>query len=105
MRKVVLSKRASIRLEKLLEFLESEWSISVKKDFIIKLDKALSLIKKFPESPKRSKISKGLHQLIVTKQTSLYYRFDSKSIQIVAIFDNRMNPEKINKEINPSSLI
>ena len=37
--------------------------------------------------------------LVVTKQTSLFYRFDSESITIVALFDNRMNPAKLKKEI------
>ena len=46
MRKVILSKRASHKLEKLLEYLESEWSLKVKNDFIVKLDKSLLQIQK-----------------------------------------------------------
>ncbi|MBA4410068.1 MAG: type II toxin-antitoxin system RelE/ParE family toxin [Bacteroidota bacterium] len=99
MRKVILSKRASNRLEKLLEYLESEWSYKVKKEFVDKLEKSINLIKKFPEGSQRSEIAKELHQLIVTKQTTLYYRYDSKFIRIVAIFDNRMDPKKIREEI------
>jgi hypothetical protein len=38
MRKIILSKRASKKLEKLLEYLELEWSLKVKNDFIKKLD-------------------------------------------------------------------
>ena len=37
--------------------------------------------------------------LVVTKQTSLFYRFDSKTIKVVTIFDNRMNPDKLKKEL------
>ncbi len=33
MRKLIISKRASIRLEALLEYLELEWSLGVKNDF------------------------------------------------------------------------
>ena len=98
MRKVIFSIRASKRLEKLLEYLESEWSVRVKKNFIIKLDQALNRVKKFSESTQESEIQKGLHRLIVTKQTTLYYRFDSKTIRIITIFDNRMDPEKLKKE-------
>ena len=100
MRKLILSKRASIRLEKLFEYLESDWSVTAKEDFIVKLDKAINRVKKFPESSPCSEIKKGLHQLIDTKQTTLYYRFDSKTIHIVAFFDNRMNPDKLKEEIN-----
>jgi plasmid stabilization system protein ParE len=48
MRTVVLSKKASQKLEELLEYLETEWSAKVKEDFIVKLDKSLYLIKQFP---------------------------------------------------------
>jgi len=98
MRKVILSKRASNRLEKLLDYLESEWSLKVKKDFIKKLDKSIKQVQKYPESCQQTDFVKGLHLFVVTKQASFFYRFDSKSITIVAIFDNRMDTVKIKKE-------
>ena len=99
MRILILSKRASKRLEKLLEYLESEWSLKVRNEFIKKLDKSLIQIKKYPDSSPRSEIVKGLHKHVVTKQTTIYYRYDNKSISIVTIFDNRMNPSKLKKEV------
>ena len=98
MRKIKLSKRASNRLEKLLEYLELEWSLKVKNDFIKKLDKSLKRVQKYPESCQQTHYIKGLHMLVVTKHTSLFYRFDSKNITVVTLFDNRMNPKKIKKE-------
>jgi plasmid stabilization system protein ParE len=98
MRKIILSKQASYRLKKLLEYLELEWSHKAKNDFIKKLDKSLNRIQKFPNSCPKTDAIKGLHMLVVTKQTSLFYRFDSKTIMVVTIFDNRMNPEKLKKE-------
>jgi len=99
MRKIILSNIASRRLEKLLNYLELEWSLKVKNDFIKKLDKSLKQIQKFPESCQQTSFVKGLHRLVVTKQTSLIYRFDSKTITIVTLFDNRMNPNNLKKEI------
>jgi plasmid stabilization system protein ParE len=98
MRKIKLSKRASNRLEKLLEYLELEWSLKVKEDFLNKLDKSLTRIQKFPDSCQQTDFVKGLHMLVVTKQTSIYYRYDPKNITIVTLFDNRMNPDKLKKE-------
>jgi plasmid stabilization system protein ParE len=98
MRQIKLSKRASQKLEKLLEYLELEWSLKVKNDFIKKLDKSLKRIQKFPESCQQSVFIMGLHMLVITKQTSLFYRFDSKTITIVTLFDNRMDPKKLKKE-------
>ena len=99
MRKIILSKRASRKLEKLLEYLEEEWSLKVKKEFIKKLDKSFKQIQKYPESCQKSDLVKGLHMLVVTKQTSVFYRYDTKSIKVVTIFDNRMDPKKLNKEL------
>ena len=98
MRKIILSKRASYRLKRLLEYLELEWSLKVKNDFIKKLDKSLKRVQKFPDSCPKTDSIIGLHMLVVTKQTSLFYRFDSKTITIVTIFDNRMNPDKLKNE-------
>ena len=98
MRKIILSKRASYRLKKLLEYLELEWSLKVKNDFVNKLDKSLRRVQKFPDSCPKTDSIKGLHMLVVTKQTSIFYHFDSRTIKIVTIFDNRMNPEKLKKE-------
>jgi plasmid stabilization system protein ParE len=58
MREVILSKRASNKLEKLLEYLESKWSLKVKKAFIGKLDNALAQISKYPGSAPKSDLSK-----------------------------------------------
>ncbi|MGD9993866.1 MAG: type II toxin-antitoxin system RelE/ParE family toxin [Salinivirgaceae bacterium] len=98
MRPVKLSKTASKKLDKLLEYLETEWSLKVKSDFIKKLDKSLKQIQKYPDSCQQTDFVKGLHMLVVTKQTSVFYRFDSKTISVVTIFDNRMNPKKLKKE-------
>jgi hypothetical protein len=76
------------------------WSVKVKKNFIIYLDKGINHIRTFPESSQRSEIGKGIHQFIVKKQTTLYFRFDSKTIQIITIFDNRMDPENLRKSSN-----
>jgi plasmid stabilization system protein ParE len=99
MRKIVLSRRASIRLEKLLDYLETEWSVTVKNEFIEKLDKSLSQIQKFPDSSPYSNVIKGLHKYVITRQTSMYYKYDDKAITIIAFFDNRMNPERLSNEI------
>jgi plasmid stabilization system protein ParE len=99
MRAIKLSIKASKKLDELLEYLELEWSQKVKQDFIIKLDNSFNNICEFPESCQNTDFVKGLHKLVVTKQTSVFYRFDSQRIYVVAIFDNRMNPKKLKKKI------
>jgi len=98
MRKVILSKRAAKKLEKLLEYLENDWSEKVKADFIKKLDKSLDQVKKHPESTEKSELKKGLHRCVITSQTTLFYQFDSKLIKVVTLFDTRMDPAKLKKD-------
>jgi len=99
MRTIKLSIKASRKLDELLKFLETEWSQKVKQDFILKLDNSFNTICEFPESCQKTDFVKGLYKLVVTKQTSVFYRFDSQRIYVVAIFDNRMNPKKFKKKI------
>jgi plasmid stabilization system protein ParE len=95
MRSVILSKRAFTNLEKLINYLETDWSEKAKQDFIEKLDKSLDIIKKYPESTEKSDLKKGLHRCVVTKQTTLYYQFNSTTIKVITLFDTRMNPKRL----------
>ena len=98
-RKVVISKTAEKKLEKLFEYLIEKWSEKVKKDFIEKLDSSIEIIKNQPEIFPESKKGKGLRKCVITKQSTLYYRYNSKRINIVTLFDTRQNPNKLAKEI------
>jgi plasmid stabilization system protein ParE len=44
-REIRLSKRVSRKLDKLLLFLEDDWSIKAKKDFLLKLEESFKHIK------------------------------------------------------------
>ena len=99
MRKAILSKKTISRLEKLLVYLETEWGERAKQKFIKKLDKSIKFVTTFPEATEKSELMVGLHRCVVTKQTTFYYKFNDTEIHIVALFDNRMNPEKLKNEI------
>ncbi|MEI7505141.1 MAG: type II toxin-antitoxin system RelE/ParE family toxin [Paludibacter sp.] len=98
MRRVVLSKTAANKLDILLKYLEFEWSEKVKHNFIEKLDNSTEQIRRYPQSCEKSLIKPELHRCVVSKQTTLYYTFDTKRIYIVTLFDNRMNPKKLKEE-------
>jgi plasmid stabilization system protein ParE len=94
-RKVFFSKTAADKLDELLTFLEIEWSAKVKQNFISKLDNAVNQIKKYPLCAEKSDLQSGLHRLVITKQTTIYYTHNENRIFIVAIFDTRQNPKKL----------
>lgn len=97
MRRIVLTEKAQNSLEKLLNYLQAEWSSKVKSDFVKKLDNLLTKVQAYPESFQASELANGLYRCVITKQTSIYYKFNTTTITIVAIIDNRMNPTKLNK--------
>ena len=100
MREIVLSKTAARKLDHLLEYLQSEWSERVKLNFMRKLDKAFTQIGRYPLSNEQSKVKIELHRCVITKQTTVFYRFDAKKIFIITLFDTRMDPRKLNRQLN-----
>lgn len=99
-REIRLSKRAMKRLENLLVYLEEEWSTKVKHDFVRKLDKSLKQIQKLPDSYPESEKIRGLRKCVLSKQTTVFYRYSKTSIDVVTLFDNRQNPKSLKKETN-----
>lgn len=92
-----ISKNAAKKLGNLFEFLENEWSLKVKNDFIQKLEKSLEQIKKLPDSFPESEKLKGLRKCVVTKQTTIFCKHSDKTIDIVTVFDNRQDPESLKR--------
>lgn len=99
MRQIVFSNRAAKKLEQILYYLEEECSEKAKQDFIKQIDKIFDNLKIYPEISEKSCLKEGLHRCIVTKHTCLYYQYDDYSIKVVTIFDSRMNPNKLLKEL------
>jgi plasmid stabilization system protein ParE len=98
-REIRLSVRAKNKLAKLLAFLETEWSVQSKKDFVGKLDDCLKKIQTLPDSFPESQVVKGLRKCVVTKQTTFYYKYSDSTIYIIAFFDTRQNPGLLSNEI------
>jgi plasmid stabilization system protein ParE len=89
--KIFLSEIAEYQLDLLLDYLEIEWSVRVRDNFMNKLENALHTIEIMPSAYPLSEKFIGLHKCVVTPQTSIYYQIQAKEIEIIAIFDNRMD--------------
>jgi len=96
-RELIFSKKAEKSLIDLLEYLELKWSVKVRDKFISKLDKSIYLIQNDPEVFPKSQLNKNQYRYVLSKQTTIYYRYNSKQIRVLAFFDTRQNPTKINK--------
>ncbi len=101
---VRLSKSAAKKLGKLFDFLEKEWSIKVKKEFIKKLEKSLLQIQKLPDCCPESEKIIGLRKCVVTRQTTIFYKYSDKVIYIITIFDNRQNPKSLKNDYENTNI-
>lgn len=97
--KVFLSPLAEKKIQLLLEYLEKEWSLNSREDFLSQLVKKFDLISQQPKNCIESKDFPNLYKCIVTKQTSFFYRIKSDEIEVITLVDNRQDPEKIEEEI------
>ncbi|RJE73222.1 hypothetical protein BGP76_03200 [Reichenbachiella sp. MSK19-1] len=94
-----LSPVAELKLDKLLEYLNSEWGHQSKSNFLKDLDSAIRRIEKFPESSPKTNLMGGFYKCVISKQTSFYYRIKGLDIEIITLSDNRQNPKELLKEI------
>lgn len=67
--------------------------------FIIKFEKAISIMVMNPEIFQKSSINKKYRKCVITKQSSILYSFSANEIRIHNIFDTRQDPNKIKKDI------
>src|SRR6218665_2071423 len=86
-------------LSELFEYLEGRWSERIKNKFISNLDKVIYLIQIEPEIFPKSELNKNYRKCVLSKQTTIYYKYNTKRVEIITFFDTRQNPNKIKKDI------
>ncbi len=97
--KVFLSPLAERKVLMLLNYIEQEWSMGSKEEFLAKLKGKFDQISKHPHSCIKSHVFPKLFKCTVTKQTSFYYRIVTDGIEIITVIDNRQDPKKTFEEI------
>ena len=93
--KIVWSRRAKNDFDRILDYLEKEWSITTAQKFILKTEKELQLISTIPKAFPMSK-KKQIHQCIITRQITLFYKIHQHKISLITFFDTRQHPNKLN---------
>ena len=97
--KVNFSKTAEKNLDDVLNFIEAKWSKKSKDLYLVKFQKAVSIISMNPEIFPKSSVNKKYRKCVITKQSTLLYSFGSNEIRIHTVFDTRKDPNKIKKDI------
>lgn len=98
MRRIVFSGRSKFQLEQLLEYLEIRFSLSTRDKFIMNFYKIIDIIRLNPDTFPLSNRNK-LRRCVISKQTTLYYKYNAQEVRLLSIFDTRQNPNKIKKDI------
>ncbi|MDD2387698.1 MAG: type II toxin-antitoxin system RelE/ParE family toxin [Bacteroidales bacterium] len=92
--KVLWTQEANKNLSIIIKYLEDNWTKKEIEKFLKKLNKHISIIQSQPDSfPKTNNYN--VRQSVVTKQITLYYSISQDTLNIVSLFDNRQDPQKL----------
>jgi plasmid stabilization system protein ParE len=97
MREVIVSKVAFSKVIQIADYIEAKFSINDRNKFLAKFKKDVSLIQQNPELFPKSEFNKTRYKCVLSKFTTVYYHYNSKTVNIVSVFDTRQNPNKIKK--------
>ncbi len=98
---IIWSPQAEKDLDKILNYLANEWENSVSVKFLNLVD---HIVKQISINPKQFPLihkSLNVRKCVLTKHNTLYYRNKRAVIEVVRIYDNRQDPEKL--EFQPTS--
>jgi plasmid stabilization system protein ParE len=91
---IIVKKRFTNKLIKLLSYLEAEWGKTVAETFVNKLEKRIDNLSKQPFTGAECEHFQNVRSILITKHNRLYYRIKETTIEVVNLYDTRMNPGK-----------
>lgn len=90
--RIVFTKRADKKLDKILHYLQSEWSLKIAGEFVENLYNTLDNIAVFPEIGLTIDDEKLIRAFLITKHTKLYYRIEKGKLIVLNFIDTRKKP-------------
>ena len=94
---------ANDSLEKIIKYLEENWTEKEIKNFLFLVNSTVLRLSKHPETSIAIS-GKIFRRAIVDKNNSLIFKITADSIIILYVFDNRQNPNKL-KQITRTNKI
>jgi plasmid stabilization system protein ParE len=91
---IILKKRFTNKLLKLLVYLEQYWSPQVAANFLNKIDHRLRQLSGQPFTGAPSEKIKDVRGVLITRHNRLYYKVKGKKVIVLNMYDTRMNPKK-----------
>ncbi len=93
--KIIWATQALSDLKDILDYLEKNWTEKELKKFSRELDHTIQLITISPELFPKSEKKTGIRKVVISKYNTLYYWKRENVIEILSIFSNRQDPDKI----------
>jgi plasmid stabilization system protein ParE len=91
---IILKKRFTNKLVKLLAYLEKEWSHKVAASFLQKIDLRIYQLSGQPLTGISSERIEGVRSVFISRHNRLYYKVKGKKVIVLNMYDTRMNPKK-----------
>ena len=88
------TKRAERNFHQTVQYIESEWGARVAQKFVQRVNLFLKTLKDLPQIGKIEVKEKGIRAFVLSRHNTVFYRIKGKQIILLAIFDNRANPDK-----------
>ncbi len=93
-KKIVWTKRANSKFNKIIDHLEREWGLSVTQNFVKKTYDIIELISDQSELGTIENSEKNIRGFLLTKHNRLFYRVTEKEIIVLNFFDTRSGPKR-----------
>ena len=93
-KKVVWTKRASNKFDKVVEYLQTDWNENVVRAFVQRTETILELLSENPELGTVENSEKGVYGFRLTKHNRMFYRIDEERLIVLNIFDNRQSSKR-----------
>lgn len=88
---IVWSNEAEEQLDRIVEYLETNWTEKEIRKFFSRLEESLKAIANNPATYKNSLRKKGVKEFLITTHTSIFYTFDRKNLYVISIWANKMH--------------
>ena len=90
---IIVKKRFANKVQKVLAYLEKEWSHKAAVSFLLKIDRRIELLTKQPWVGALSVKIKDVRGLLITRHNRLYYKIKDDKVTILNMYDTRINPK------------
>lgn len=90
--KIIVKRRFTNKAQKVLAYLEREWSRKVAADFLVKIDRRMDMLSKQPYVGAPSTVIKDVRGVLITRHNKIYYKIKGKTVTILNMYDTRMKP-------------